>query len=82
MPRAVGQRLTWETMQEQERWLSVEGIAAHLGVNHDTIYKWIGRKQMPTYMPDKLCRFHKNAIDAWVTHGLEYRPAGSHKDRE
>jgi DNA-binding transcriptional regulator YhcF (GntR family) len=28
-----------ETMQEQERWLSVEEIAAHLGVNRDTIYK-------------------------------------------
>ena len=28
-----------------ERWLSVEEIAAHLGVNRDTIYKWIERQE-------------------------------------
>src|ERR1035437_3811102 len=31
----------------KERWLSVAEIAAHLGVNPDTIYKWIERKQLP-----------------------------------
>lgn len=41
MPRFAGQRPTRETMQEQKRWLSVEEIAAHLGVNRDTIYKWL-----------------------------------------
>ena len=32
-----------------ERWLSVDEIAAHLGVNPDTIYKWITRKSMPAH---------------------------------
>ena len=41
-------------MQEQERWMSVEEIAAHLGVNRDTIYKWIERKQMPAHKLGKL----------------------------
>ena len=30
-----------------ERWLSVDEIAEHLGVNPDTICKWITRKSMP-----------------------------------
>ncbi len=38
-----------ETMQEQERWLSVEEISAHLGSNRDTVYKWIDRKRMPAH---------------------------------
>lgn len=33
-----------------ERWLSVDEIAAHLGGNPDTIYKWITRKGRSTYM--------------------------------
>ena len=33
----------------QERWMSVREIAAHLGVNRDTIYKWIERKKMPAH---------------------------------
>ena len=35
-------------MQEQERWLSVEEIAVHLGVNRDTIYKWCGFRSKVT----------------------------------
>jgi hypothetical protein len=30
-----------------ERWLSADEIAAHLGVNPDTIYKWITGKECP-----------------------------------
>lgn len=41
-------------MQEQERWLFVEEIAVYLGVNRDTIYKWIDRKQMPAHKLGKL----------------------------
>ena len=35
-----------ETGSMQERWPSAEKIAAHLGVNWDTIHKWITRKEM------------------------------------
>jgi excisionase family DNA binding protein len=38
----------------QERWLSVAEIAAHLGVNPDTIYKWIARKKMPVHKLGRL----------------------------
>jgi excisionase family DNA binding protein len=56
-------------MQEQGRWLSVEEIAAHLGVNRDTIYKWIDRKQMPAHKVGKLWKFQQAEVDQWVRAG-------------
>lgn len=53
-------------MQEQERWLSVEEIAAHLGVNRDTVYKWIERKRMPAHKLGKLWKFKASEVDGWV----------------
>jgi excisionase family DNA binding protein len=53
-------------MQEQERWQSVEEIAAHLGVNRDTLYKWIERKQMPAHKLGKLWKFKATEVDEWV----------------
>lgn len=40
-----------------ERWLSVDEIAAHLGVNPDTIYKWITRKSVPAHELGRLWKF-------------------------
>ena len=31
----------------ENRWLSVDEIAAYLGIKRDTVYKWIADKQMP-----------------------------------
>ena len=56
-------------MQEQERWLSVEEIAAHLGVNPDTIYKWIERKQLPAHKVGRLWKFMVSEVDEWVRAG-------------
>jgi len=56
-------------MQTQERWLSVEEIAVHLGVNRDTIYKWIDRRRMPAHKLGKLWKFKVSEIDAWITAG-------------
>ena len=53
----------------QERWLSVDKIAAHLGVNPDTIYKWIVRKKMPAHKVGRLWKFKKAQIDEWVNAG-------------
>jgi len=49
----------------QERWLSVGEIAAHLGVNPDTIYKWITRKKMPAHKLGRLWKFLASEIDQW-----------------
>ena len=53
----------------QERWLSVEEIAAHLGVNPDTIYKWIERKKMPAHKVGRLWKFLASEVDQWVKGG-------------
>lgn len=53
----------------QERWLSVEEIAAHLGVNSDTIYKWITRKKMPALKLGRLWKFLASEVDQWVKGG-------------
>jgi len=50
----------------QERWLSVEEIAGHVGVNRDTIYKWIERKKTPGHEVGRLWRFLASAVDAQV----------------
>lgn len=53
----------------KERWLSVEEIAAHLGVNRDTIYKWITRKKMPAHKAGRLWKFLASEVDAWIKGG-------------
>ena len=53
----------------QERWLSVEEIAAHLGVNPDTVCKWITRKKMPAHKLGRLWKFLASEVDAWVQGG-------------
>ena len=53
----------------QERWLSVGEIAAHLGVNPDTIYKWITRKKMPAHKVGRLWKFMASEVDEWVRAG-------------
>ena len=52
-----------------ERWLAVGEIAAHLGVNPDTIYKWITRKRMPAHKVGKLWKFLASEVDEWVKGG-------------
>jgi len=52
-----------------ERWLSVDEIAAHLGVNPDTIYKWIIRKKMPAHKLGRLWKFLASDVDQWLKGG-------------
>ena len=52
-----------------ERWLSVDEIAAHLGVNPDTIYKWITRKSLPAHKLGRLWKFLATEVDDWVKGG-------------
>lgn len=44
----------------QDRWLSVDEIADHLGIKRDTVYKWISERRMPG---------HKKEVDEWVKSG-------------
>ncbi len=52
-----------------ERWLSVDVIAAHLGVKPATVYKWIERKQLPAHKMGRLWKFKISEVDCWVLAG-------------
>lgn len=56
------------TMNEN-RWLSVQDIAAYLGVKDETIYVWIAKKRMPAHKVGRLWKFKTGEVDAWVRSG-------------
>lgn len=51
---------------DADRWLSVDDIAAYLGVKRDTVYKWIDRRHMPAHKVGRLWKFQKPEVDQWV----------------
>jgi excisionase family DNA binding protein len=53
----------------EDRWLSVDEIAAYLGIKRDTVYKWISEKEMPAHRMGRLWKFRKDEMDEWVTSG-------------
>jgi excisionase family DNA binding protein len=53
----------------EERWLSVDEIAAHLGVSRDAVYKWIASKHLPAHKVGKLWKFSSKEVDEWVRSG-------------
>ncbi|MFW6147482.1 MAG: methylation-associated defense system helix-turn-helix domain-containing protein MAD1 [Thermodesulfobacteriota bacterium] len=55
--------------RQAERWLSVDEIAAYLGIKRDTVYKWISEKQMPAHRMGRLWKFRKEEVDEWVKSG-------------
>jgi excisionase family DNA binding protein len=65
----------------EDRWLSVEEIAAYLGVKRDTVYKWIERKAMPAHKVGRLWKFRRREVDAWITSGEGGRPPEAADDR-
>jgi excisionase family DNA binding protein len=62
----------------KERWLSVQQIATHLGVNPDTIYKWIERNNLPAHKVGRLWKFLASEVDEWVKGGK----AGQKKEKK
>jgi excisionase family DNA binding protein len=53
----------------EDRWLSVDEIAAYLGIKRDTVYKWIAEKRMPAHRMGRLWKFRKEEVDEWVKSG-------------
>ena len=53
----------------EDRWLSVEEIAGYLGVSRDTVYNWIGGREMPAHRIGRFWKFKRDDVDAWVRAG-------------
>ena len=53
----------------QERWLSVDEIAAHSDASPDTICKWIIRKKRPAHKLGRLGKVLASEVDHGVKGG-------------
>lgn len=56
-------------MTIEDRWFSVDEIAAYLGVSKETVYRWLQDEKVPAHRVGKLWKFKPSEIDAWVTKG-------------
>src|SRR5262245_4233182 len=52
-----------------ERWVSVEEVAAHVGVRKDSIYRWIEHRRLPAQKVGKLWKLKLSEVDAWMKAG-------------
>lgn len=53
----------------EEKWLTVEEICDYLQVTKDTIYKWIGNRNMPAHRVGRRWMFQKSEVDTWIKAG-------------
>lgn len=54
---------------KNEPWVSLEEIAAHLGVCKDTVHRWIRRRDMPAHKVGRLWKFQVSEVNEWVRTG-------------
>lgn len=52
-----------------EPWVSVEEVAAHLGVAKDSVYRWIEVRRLPAHKIGRLWKFKLSEVDEWVRIG-------------
>lgn len=48
------------------RWLSVDDVAAYLGIGRGTVYKWVERYALPAKKIGRLLKFRRTEIDEWM----------------
>lgn len=61
---------------QPEPWLSVGGIAVHIGVSKETIYRWLERGRIPAHRIGRLWKFKSSEVDAWIINGGAAELAG------
>jgi len=58
-----------EQLQMEDRWLSVEEIAAYLGIVRESVYRWVVRRGMPGHKVGRHWKFRREEVDEWVRSG-------------
>ncbi len=60
------------------RLLSVDEVATFLGVQRDTVYKWIERHGLPARKVGRLWKFRQDEVDQWFNRqpGREQKSQG------
>ena len=53
-------------MAELERWVSSKEIAQYIGINKDTLQRWITDGKIPCHRVGRLWKFKISEIDAWI----------------
>ncbi len=53
-------------MTDYDRWISVDEVAAHLGVKRETVYTWIRARGLPAHRVGRLWKFNRIEVDEWV----------------
>lgn len=56
-------------MAAAEPWVSVEDVAAHLGVARDSVYRWVEAGRLPAHKVGRLWKFKLSEVDEWVRKG-------------
>ncbi|HPS38586.1 MAG TPA: helix-turn-helix domain-containing protein [Candidatus Cloacimonadota bacterium] len=63
----------------EDRLLSVEDLRLYLGVNRDTVYKWVNEKGLPALKIGRLWKFRKADVDEWVKQFTHKKPVAAKK---
>jgi excisionase family DNA binding protein len=50
-------------------WMSPEEAAAYLGVSPGTVRNWTSAKYIPFSKRGRVVRYHRDAIDRWLSRG-------------
>jgi excisionase family DNA binding protein len=54
---------------KHESWVSLDDIAAHLGVSKDTVHRWLRKRGLPAHKVGRLWKFKVSQVDEWVQAG-------------
>ncbi len=63
----------------EDRLLSVDDVRLYLGVNRDTVYKWVNEKGLPALKIGRLWKFRKADVDEWVKQFTHKKPVEAKK---
>lgn len=62
-------RRTRMNKSNDNRWHSMAENCKHLGINRDTVIKWINIKNMASHKIGRLWKFKITEVDDWVRSG-------------